>query len=567
MYEDIIRQYRDLDDRLADFHYKVKSEDNYETIQLIPTEEAYEALKAELEELGKEVEALPAPTKPCEVWKAHFHDFVFSEKNELEGLFANPARIFDRISFFFIRHFRNDARPDVMRADIIEKKLSQVPAIMDAIRSRAGKLTDKRKAAMVNLCNHCARTTRGIIPKIPSYMKQASFDAEKVAHLAEVMNTYCDRLEAFAAEPLWQTDIPKEDVNNYDLRIPFDEKYYRDLLHDLRGVELDELLSWYEEEIEKTRENVYRIARALPIPENDPKSMADVKAILDKYAGAPDNPEEVLIRGRKYLDRAQAGGRKYVWYPEDEYCQLYGACEYLKYSWPWGGAGSGNPRQRPLMGVIWYNDANYTAVTDGWMKMMSIHETYPGHHIQFVRCTTDKIPETAKIGACHMPLIEGTAHRSEHVFEWIYEEDPFYPLFVAYRRHHTAVRIKVDLMLRYFGKTIGEAVQVYKDELAFDERSARGQVKQHEEMEGYFVVYYYGYKKLTEWEEKYGYDVKTYSELLFSVGKISVNNFEKFLQMNKAEKESFCSDFYSKRMDIPYFVNTNTTRFDDPVKK
>ncbi len=279
MYEDIIRQYRDLDDRLADFHYKVKSEDNYETIQLIPTEEVYETLKAELEELGKEVEALPVPTKPCEVWKAHFHDFVFSEKNELEGLFANPARIFDRISFFFIRHFRNDARPDVMRADIIEKKLSQVPAIMDAIRSRADKLTDKRKAAMVNLCNHCARTTRGIIPKIPSYMKQASFDAEKVAHLAEVMNTYCDRLEAFAAEPLWQTDIPKEDVNNYDLRIPFDEKYYRDLLHDLRGVELDELLSWYEEEIEKTRENVYRIARALPIPENDPKSMADVKAM------------------------------------------------------------------------------------------------------------------------------------------------------------------------------------------------------------------------------------------------------------------------------------------------
>ena len=219
------------------------------------------------------------------------------------------------------------------------------------------------------------------------------------------------------------------------------------------------------------------------------------------------------------------------------------------------------------MGVIWYNDANYTAVTDGWMKMMSIHETYPGHHIQFVRCTTDKIPETAKIGACHMPLIEGTAHRSENVFEWIYAEDPFYPLFVAYRRHHTAVRIKVDLMLRYFGKTIGEAVQVYKDELAFDERSARGQVKQHEEMEGYFTVYYYGYKKLTEWEEKYGYDVKTYTELLFSAGKISVNNFEKFLRMNKAEKESFCNDFYSKRMDIPYFVNTNTTRFDDQVKR
>lgn len=133
--------------------------------------------------------------------------------------------------------------------------------------------------------------------------------------------------------------------------------------------------------------------------------------------------------------------------------------------------------------------------------MNTIHEAYPGHHVQFVRAELDPIPETVKIGAKSVPITEGTAHRSERVFEFVFSEYQFCPLFVAYRRHHTWVRIKADLLIRYFGRPIGDAVQLYVDGLGFDRDTARDQVKAQEGQQGYFTTYYYGMKKLCDWEK------------------------------------------------------------------
>ena len=43
---------------------------------------------------------------------------------------------------------------------------------------------------------------------------------------------------------------------------------------------MDELLSWYQEEMNKTRRNVFDIAAGLDIPEQAPKTMQEVNDIL-----------------------------------------------------------------------------------------------------------------------------------------------------------------------------------------------------------------------------------------------------------------------------------------------
>ncbi|SCY21511.1 protein of unknown function [Alkaliphilus peptidifermentans DSM 18978] len=194
---------------------------------------------------------------------------------------------------------------------------------------------------------------------------------------------------------------------------------------------------------------------------------------------------------------------------------------------------------------MFLNNYNFKAVTDGWIKMNTVHEAYPGHHVQFVRTTLDPVPETVKIGAKSAPITEGTAHRSERLFEFVFIEDQFYPLFVAYRRHHTSVRIKADLMLRYYGKPIKDVVQLYVEELGFDRGTARGQVKAQEGQQGYFTTYYYGLKKLCDWEKKYGFNEKEFTELLFAAGRISLENFEKFLKLSEDDKHSYLNDFPS----------------------
>ena len=80
--------------------------------------------------------------------------------------------------------------------------------------------------------------------------------------------------------------IPAE-TEEEDLKqtVKMDEELYRTILQKQMGVSLDELLSWYQEEIEKTRADVFDIAGRLDIPEPAPTTMEEINEILFKYEG------------------------------------------------------------------------------------------------------------------------------------------------------------------------------------------------------------------------------------------------------------------------------------------
>lgn len=154
-------------------------------------------------------------------------------------------------------------------------------------------------------------------------------------------------------------------------------------------------------------------------------------------------------------------------------------------------------------------------------------------------------PETVKLGAKLIPVLEGTCLRTERAFQFLFAEDPFFPLFVAYRRHHASVRIRVDLMLFYYGATLEEAVSLYRKELGFDQVTARAQVRAHQNMPGYFTCYYYGMKKLCAWEEAGAWRKWDYTELLFSAGYVSIDTFGALLRLTEEERERYFHRFPS----------------------
>jgi uncharacterized protein (DUF885 family) len=324
-----------------------------------------------------------------------------------------------------------------------------------------------------------------------------------------------------------------------------DVERYRVILAEERGVSLDDLVNWHAEEVEKTRSELFQIAANLKLgAEPTPKDISGVVDVLNRYAGPAATAEEMFSRCRDYLARARAGTKGYVNLP-DEICRVVPMEEYGREQNPWGGYRGGCPRRRPLAGEMVLNDGNLGAITDGWIKINAVHEAYPGHHVQFLRATADPLPETVKMGACSTPLIEGTCVRTERVFEFVFPEDQFYPLFVAYRRHHTSVRIKVDLYLHYFHRPVEDAVRLYMDELGFDRRSARGQVKAQELQPGYFTTYYYGLKRILELQKEFGYDDKSFTEILFAVGRVSLKSFEDFLHLSEADRKRYLTGFES----------------------
>ncbi len=534
-YEQVRDQYRQMDYRCADYYYRLSNRKQYELTVFVPDISEKAKCEKELDDLRECVNALPVPEPLFDVLKGHFNDFLDSLSFKIASLFENPM---ESLSPFMFRYDRYDSegRNAAQEAQKMKVIYPQLPDVWEAIRSfyRTSDPVTLRTAAA-----SLADASQGIL-------KKDYGDAE----LQALMELTSERFASYAAE--LTSLLPEKEEGGEDLsddvrtiQMPVEE--YRALLRDHCGVDLDEILSWGTSETDKTRQHCLDLAKDLAdiVHEKRPETMKEVNDLLFKYEGPADSPEEMFARAEVYMKRTRALAHEYVKLPDDEKCEIVETPWKLRESYPWGGYSNGNPTARPLVGHMFLNQYNYTAVTDGWIRMNCLHEAYPGHHVQFVRTALDPIPETMKIGTKDIPLMEGMCHRTEQAFAFIYGDDPFFPLFVAYRQHHTAVRVQADLMLRYEGRPISDAVHLYEEELGFDERTARGQVQAQEDMPGYFTCYYYGMKKICDWEKQYGFEKKEYTELLFSLSHVSLETFEKVLKLDRKEREHLFNDFAS----------------------
>lgn len=482
---DLTNTYRELDRELAILHDQLESHRSFENILFLPTPEKIRSVRKKWNDLKTQVENLDTPDNVYRLVKHHLNDFLDSLKFTIEEKEHNPEAPLLDFVYYLQEIARCDRRSNKVRLDVLTRKLQAFHENQDLI---------------LNLIH----TQYG----------------ENEASLSS----------AFARARL---DMQR------------DQKLLNEYFPDFT----EEQIAWHKEEIEKTRAEVFEIASKLELPEGTPKTMKEVSDVLFRYAGPCDSAEEMYTRARNYLKRTRAVAHEYVRLPEGETCLCVPLPPCYKDSYPWGGYEGGDFRVKPLRGQMFLNQYNYQNITDGWIKMNTMHETYPGHHVQFIRAAIDPTPETVKIGAKSVPLEEGTCIRTERAFTFIFAEDPFFPLFVAFRRHHASVRILVDLQLYYFGVTLEDAVKIYEEELGFDRVTARAQVQAHQNAPGYFTCYYYGMKKICDWEKEYGYTKWDYTELLFSAGRISMESLEMLVKMTKEEQGRFFTEFRSLLMD------------------
>ena len=544
----MVRTARLLDKDIALLGQRLYSSGRYEKSLFIPTESSRRLAKADIEALSGRVDALDSGIPVFGVLAGHFRDYLESLRADLDGADENPAGGLAWLGDQIYTLTGHDYRADEVRADLILYNAGTAETIwheyaLPALENLEGA---KLREALFGL-ERSVKALGFTKPKLRGCFKSLS-DAQ-LDEIRVSLDKLTEKLQAYIAHTgsLMEKKggAPKAEPLADGECISVTREEYRDALENKIGVKLDEILLWYEEENAKTRAEALEIANRLDIAEKPVTSMRQISEILFKYAGPCATPEEMFRRANTYLKRTRAAAHEYIWLPEDEHCDCVPVPEQLKDSYPWGGYSSDYPSRYPLYNTMFLNNRNYTAVTDGWIKINSLHEAYPGHHCQFLRCAIDPLPETVKRGAKSVPLSEGVCLRTERAFEFVFAEDPYYPLMVAQRRHHTSTRVKVDLMLNYFGKTIGEACDLYESELGFDRKTARAQVQAHENGKGYFTSYYYGMKKITGFEKKLSFDKKEYTELLFSIGRVGMDTFERILSLSPEDRYSFQHDFAS----------------------
>lgn len=542
---ELVQIYRELDRDCARLSYRQVGDDTENTSLFIPNDVNMGKLWDTWRELKEKVNALEEPDPVFSLVKHHMQDFLEEQEFALQGMEASPESALLYAHWTIENTSRLNRKPDEERCESLVSRLRSLCEVSDSYLDVIKARHDEKRQ------NQVAKTMRAALPmleemdgKLKEYFP--TFTEEQIQRADAAIKEYCEMLERLADE-LANDDLPAEKVVKDDLSITvkMDPEEYRTLLKKRMGVSLDELLAWHKEEMEKTRADVFAIAASLDIPEEAPKTMCEVNDILFKYEGPCDSPEEMFERAHTYLKRTRALAHEFVNLPDDEQCICAPVPDTCKDSYPWGGYEGGDFSVKPLRGQMFLNQHNYKNVTDGWIKLNSLHEAYPGHHVQYVRAEVDKTPETVKIGAKMTPILEGTCLRTERAFQFIFGEDQFFPLFVAYRRHHASTRIYVDLMMYYYGATLEEVVQIYEEELGFDRVTARGQVRAQQNMPGYFTCYYYGMKKITEWEEKYKFTKKEYTELLFSAGYISIDRLEELIKLSPEDRERYFHDFSS----------------------
>ena len=544
-YSQLTQTYRELDRDCALLSYRLHNHKPYEKELFLPTREAMEAVTAEWNQLKQRVEALEEPDEVFALVKNHLKDFLDSMEFSMKSTQKHPEGMLLGFRYMFQGVIRGDKRSDDQRLETLLRKLGQfaeneevfVKLIREASSEKEqGEISRGMQRSRLELQQEAAR--------IREYFP--GFTPEQAKSLEEAMERFCEQLSRMAAA-LSSEEVSSEELLKDDLSktVKMDPEEYRNLLKNELGVSLDEILSWHKEEMEKTRSEVFSIAAGLDIPEETPKTMQQVSDVLFRYAGPAGSAEEMFARANGYLKRTRAIAHEYVNLPDDETCVCVPLPDCYKDSYPWGGYEGGDFSRRPYRGQMFLNQYNYKNITDGWIKMNTMHEAYPGHHVQYVRTAMDSIPETVKIGAKQVPICEGTCLRTERAFTFIFAEDPFFPLFVAYRRHHTSVRIYVDLMMFYFGVSLEEAVEIYERELGFDRVTARAQVQAHQNAPGYFTCYYYGMKKICDWEQKYGFTKWDYTELLFAAGPISMDSLSRLVAMSPENRQRYYKDFAS----------------------
>lgn len=543
---ELTRSYRLLDADCGRQYDRLRSGRDHESELFIPTEsnrasadDAYRAL------LGR-ARQLPTPDPVYGILHNHLIDFIEGQRSTLQSMFEHPASYISALTNFVTFMGSKDSRDAATRAEVLLHRLGQVTDLWNAVRAILGTISPGRLRDVQDGCAMLQLVASQAYAQVVSHYEGLSLaDLERVR---QGLSRLIEQAKAWGGEIAEMTlGAPIESATGSDAPLNMDRERYRLVLDQELGVGLDELLAWHESEVEQTRAEMIEIAAKLS-PVGHPPIRTPLAAVqlMNTHAGPCDSPAEMFARLRSYLDRAQVACRELVRLPE-EHCRVIPVPEQFRLTYPWGGYGGGCVRRRPLLGEVFLNDTNYRAVSDGWIKINAVHECYPGHHVQWVRGTLDPLPETVKIGAKRVPLQEGMCHRTERLMEYIFPEDPYYPLAVAFRRHHTAVRIKADLYLQYFNRPEEDAIQLYMAELGFDRQTAVGQVKSQEMQNriGYFTCYYYGMKKLTDMEQRYGYDQKTFTEYLFSVLNVSLSNFEAFLQLSEADKQRFLRGFPS----------------------
>jgi uncharacterized protein (DUF885 family) len=402
---------------------------------------------------------------------------------EVLRIWERRSTALDLIGDALFLPFAQDYAPLPERLDSIASRLEGIPAYLEESRTRA------------------------IVPQVRTWQELEiesaadlpSFFAEIVAAGAELPAADRRRLEraaqtAGAAIAEYASTLTASLAGGSDDWALGHEQY--DELVELRafdGLDADAILEIGEDQLEMNKAARIRAAREIDDTVDEATVIDRLKSDQPKtFAEALDAYREVMIRARQHLI-----DHDIVTVPPNERIEVIQTPEYLRNVIPFAAYFSPpkfdpNPKGIYIVTAAVGNDPNAMREHNfSSISNTSIHEAYPGHHLQLAVANDN--PSLTRLQADAPEFVEGWGMYSEQMMrEQGFDAAPNFRLNMHTDAIWRAVRIILDVRMHRGEIGIEDAIAFMVEQTSFEEANARAEVRRYTYTPTYQLSYLLG---------------------------------------------------------------------------
>ncbi|MFW5945930.1 MAG: DUF885 domain-containing protein [Candidatus Natronoplasma sp.] len=438
-----------------------------------------------------------------------FDDESLNEENELAkklGIHIFEMNLFDlkvlkqwkqapqapnAIGASLLLLLKREFAPIEERLESIISRIQKVPRMLEEEKAR---LEDPIKL-WIDMAVESAEQLPMLFKLVQMLGKEEGFDDDKMKDINEATRKADEALDEYVE---WLKEERRGAAEDYTL----EEKTYEELL-DKRELDYNsqEILEIGEYLLEEAKDDMKKYAEKI-----DPELTVE-EAVEKVESQTPDSFEDALGWYREGLQDAKEFIQKknLATIPEDEEIEVMETPEYMRNIIPFAAYISPAKFDDTKKGIYVVTPPHEEENLDNYsywdVRNTTVHEGYPGHHLQLAAATTND--DVFRIFSHATETVEGWAHYCEEMMkDHGFDDTPEARLIQSKDVIWRAARIIVDVKLSTGKMSFEEAVEFLVDEVGMNERDAEKEVRRYTQNPAYQLSYLLGKKMIKELKEE-----------------------------------------------------------------
>ena len=416
----------------------------------------------------------------------HIFELQLFDLKELKRWKENPQAP-NSIGSSLLLLLKREFAPLEERLRSIISRIKEVPRMLEEERSRI----EEPVKIWVDMAIESAQQLPMLFKLIQMLVKEEGFHDSRMEEINEAIREADEALDEYIE---WLNKEKREGKTDYTIS---EEKYEKLLEKRELGYDSQEILEIGEELLEKAKKDMEKYAEQI-----DPEMTVE-EAVEKVESNTPDSFEDALKWYEEGLEDAKQFIEKkdLATIPDDEEIEVIETPEYMRNIIPFAAYISPAKFDETKKGIYVvtppHDEENLKNYSYWDVRNTTVHEGYPGHHLQLAAATMND--DVFRIFSHATETGEGWAHYCEEMMkEHGFDDTPEARLIQSKDIVWRAARIIVDVKLSTGKMSFEEAVEYLVDQVGMDEEDAKKEVKRYTQNPAYQLSYLLGKKMIKE---------------------------------------------------------------------